>query len=94
VPAGQTSGGLVNISIRSGTNKLRGSFTCRKMRPDWMATPGSATHRHSAQGLRLQPLGQRRAVPSSFPRSTTAATSFFMWSYEVCRPASAADQPP
>ena len=34
---GQSSGGLVNISLRSGTNKLHGSGTYTKMKPQWMA---------------------------------------------------------
>src|SRR5207302_3458362 len=34
---GQSSGGVVNISLRSGTNKLQGSATFVKMRPEWFA---------------------------------------------------------
>src|SRR5262249_48209012 len=34
---GQSSGGVVNISLRSGTNKLHGSGTFTKMMPGWMA---------------------------------------------------------
>src|SRR5205814_10704882 len=34
---GQSSGGMVNISLRSGTNKLRGSGTFVKMKPEWFA---------------------------------------------------------
>ena len=55
--AGQTSGGLVNISLRSGTNKIRGNGTFTKMTA---AVDGEhlvrQPQRFRARRLRLQPL--------------------------------------
>ena len=55
--AGQTSGGLVNISLRSGTNKIRGNGTFTKMTA---AVDGEhlvrQPRRFRARRLRLQPL--------------------------------------
>ena len=47
---GQTSGGLINFSLRSGTNKLHGSFTFTKMRPEWMANTWFGNRNGVARG--------------------------------------------
>src|SRR5690349_13549512 len=46
----QTSGGLVNISLRSGTNKLHGAGTYTKMMPEWMANGFFANRAGIARG--------------------------------------------
>lgn len=82
--AGQTSGGLVNISLKSGTNKLHGNGTFTKMRPQWMAN----TWFGNRNGFRRGDFDYNRwsaslSGPVTLPKLYNGRNrTFFMWAYE------------
>jgi len=85
--AGQTSGGLVNISLRSGTNKLRGSATYTKMKPRWMANDFFANRSGIARGeFAYNRWSASLSGPVVLPKLYHGRNrTFFMWAYEGLR---------
>jgi len=84
---GQTSGGLVNISLRSGTNKLRGSAAFTKMRPHWMANDFFANRSGIPRGdFSYNRWSASLSGPIVLPRLYHGRNkTFFMWAYEALR---------
>jgi len=84
---GQTSGGLVNISLRSGTNKLRGTATYTKMRPEWMANNFFANRDGIARGeFTYNRWSGSLSGPVALPKLYHGRNrTFFMWAYEGLR---------
>jgi len=82
--SGQTSGGLVNISLRSGTNKLHGSATYTKMRPEWMANDFFANRVGAAPGdFNYDRWSGSLSGPIYIPKLYNGRNkTFFMWAYE------------
>jgi hypothetical protein len=82
--AGQTSGGMVNISLRSGGNKLHGNATFTKMRPQWMANSWFGNRVGAPRGV----FGYNRwsgslSGPIVVPKIYDGHNkTFFMWAYE------------
>ena len=81
---GQTSGGLVNISLRSGTNKLHGSLTYTKMMPEWMANNWFANRSGIARGeFNYDRWSGSLSGPILIPKIYNGRNrTFFMWAYE------------
>ncbi len=81
---GQTSGGLVNISIRSGTNKLHGNFTFTKMRPGWMANTWFGNRNGVGRGdFDYNRWASSVNGPIVIPKIYNGRNrTFFMWAYE------------
>ena len=81
---GQTSGGLVNISLRSGTNKLHGNITFTKMMPEWMANNWFANRNGIARGeFDYNRWSGSLAGPIFIPKLYDGRNrTFFMWAYE------------
>jgi hypothetical protein len=81
---GQTSGGLVNISLRSGTNRLRGSATFTKMRPGWMANNFFANRDGIPRGeFTYNRWSASLSGPVVLPKAYNGRNkTFFMWAYE------------
>src|SRR5262249_24835687 len=84
---GQTSGGLVNISLRSGTNKLRGTATFTKMKPEWMANGFFANRSGIPRGdFDYSRWSGSLAGPVVIPKLYDGRNkTFFMWAYEQLR---------
>ncbi len=82
---GQSSGGLVNISLRSGTNKLHANATFTKMRPEWMANGFFANRSGIARGdFDYNRWSASVSGPISIPRVYQGRNrTFFMWAYEA-----------
>jgi len=82
--AGQTSGGLINISLRSGTNKLRSSFSFTKMKPEWMANTWFGNRNRTPRGdFDYNRWGASASGPLILPRLYNGRNrTFFMWAYE------------
>ena len=83
--AGQTSGGVVNISLRSGTNKLRGNFTFTKMRPEWMANTWFGNRNGTPRGdFDYNRWSASASGPIVLPKIYNGKNkTFFMWAYEA-----------
>jgi len=83
--AGQTSGGVINISIRSGTNKVRGSFTFTKMRPEWMANTWFGNRNGTPRGdFDYNRWSASLSGPVTIPKIYNGRNrTFFMWAYEA-----------
>jgi len=83
--AGQTSGGLVNISLRSGTNKLRGNFTFTKMKPEWMANTWFGNRNGTPRGdFDYNRWSASASGPVVLPKLYNGRNrTFFMWAYEA-----------
>ncbi len=81
---GQTSGGLVNISLRSGTNKLHGNITYTKMMPEWMANNWFANRSGTPRGeFNYDRWSGSLAGPVYIPKIYDGHNrTFFMWAYE------------
>lgn len=84
---GQTSGGLVNISLRSGTNKLRGNVTYTKIKPQWMANDFFANRSGIPRGdFNYNRWSASLSGPIVLPRLHHGRNrTFFMWAYEALR---------
>lgn len=84
---GQTSGGLVNISLRSGTNKLRGNATYTKMKPQWMANDFFANRNGIPRGdFNYNRWSGSLSGPVVIPKIYNGRNkTFFMWAYEGLR---------
>jgi len=84
---GQTSGGLVNISIKSGTNRLHGNAQYTKMQPEWFANTFFA----NKQGLPNGDFAYNRWSgslngPVYLPKLYNGHNkTFFMWAYEAIK---------
>jgi hypothetical protein len=84
---GQTSGGLVNISIKSGTNRLHATAQYTKMRADWFANSFFA----NKQGLPAGDFAYNRWSgslngPVYLPKIYNGRNkTFFMWAYEAIK---------
>ena len=83
--AGQTSGGVVNISLRSGTNKIRGSGTFTKMRPEWMANTWFGNRNGTPRGdFDYNRWAASLSGPIVVPKIYNGRNkTFFMWAYEA-----------
>src|SRR5262249_42565397 len=83
----QSSGGLVNISLRSGTNKLHGSGTFTKMMPEGMANGFFANRAGIARGdFDYNRWSGSLSGPVVLPRVYHGRNkTFFMWAYEALR---------
>jgi hypothetical protein len=83
--AGQTSGGVINISLRSGTNKVKGSFTFTKMRPEWMANTWFGNASGTPRGdFDYNRWAASLSGPIYVPKVYNGRNkTFFMWSYEA-----------
>lgn len=81
---GQTSGGLVNISLKSGTNKLHGNATYTKMRPQWMANDFFANRAGIGRGdFEYDRWSGSLSGPIRLPKLYNGRNrTFFMWAYE------------
>ena len=84
---GQTSGGLVNISVRSGTNKLHGSATYTKMRPEWFANNFFANRAGLPAGdFNYDRWSASVSGPVVLPKLYNGRNkTFFMWAYEALK---------
>ena len=82
---GQTSGGLVNISLRSGANKVRGNGTFTKMRPEWMANTWFGNRNGIPRGdFDYNRWSASLSGPITIPRIYKGRNrTFFMWAYEA-----------
>jgi hypothetical protein len=82
---GQSSGGLVNISLRSGTNRLRGAATYTKMRPEWMANNFFANRNGFPRGdFNYDRWSASVSGPVVVPKLYNGRNrTFFMWAYEA-----------
>jgi len=82
---GQSSGGVVTMSLKSGTNKLHGSATFVKMSPAWFAN-NFFSNRAGAQDADFDynrwnaSLNGPIVIPHVFNGRNRA---FFMWAYEA-----------
>jgi hypothetical protein len=85
--AGQTSGGLVNISLRSGTNRLRGNATFTKMRPEWMANTWFGNANNIQRGdFDYNRWSGSLSGPVYIPKLYNGRNrTFFMWAYEALK---------
>ena len=83
--AGQTSGGMVNISLRSGGNKLHGSATYTKMRPQWMANSWFGNRAGAPRGdFGYDRWSASLNGPIVIPKIYDGHNrTFFMWAYEA-----------
>lgn len=83
--AGQTSGGLINFSIRSGTNKPHGAFTFTKMRPQWMANTWFGNRNGTPRGdFDYNRWSASLSGPVVIPKIYNGRNrTFFMWAYEA-----------
>ncbi len=81
---GQTPGGLVNISLKSGTNKLHGTAYFSKMFPDMMANDFFANAAVQARpDFSYNRWGASLNGPVVLPRLYDGHDrTFFMWAYE------------
>ncbi len=82
---GQSSGGLVNISLRSGTNKLHGSGTYTKMKPQWMANDFFANRANIGRGdFEYDRWSGALSGPIFISKVYNGRNkTFFMWAYEA-----------
>ena len=82
---GQSSGGLVNISLRSGTNRFHGSGTYTKMMPEWMANDFFANKAGIARGdFDYNRWSGSLSGPVVLPKIYDGRNkTFFMWAYEA-----------
>ena len=81
---GQSSGGMVTMSLRSGTNKLRGSGTFVKMSPSWFAN-NFFSNRSGAKDADFDYNRWNGSLsgPVVIPRLYNGKNkTFFMWAYE------------
>ncbi|MBI3208546.1 MAG: TonB-dependent receptor [Candidatus Solibacter usitatus] len=85
--AGQTSGGLVNISLRSGTNQIHGGGTYTKMRPEWFANDFFANRGGIPRGVfNYDRWSGSVSGPLTIPKLYSGRNkTFFMYSYEGLR---------
>ena len=83
--AGQTSGGVVNISLRSGTNKIRGNATFTKMKPEWMANTWFGNRNRTERGdFDYNRWSGSLSGPVYVPKLYNGRNrTFFMWAYEA-----------
>ena len=83
--AGQTSGGVINISLRSGANKPRGTFTFTKMKPEWMANTWFGNRNGTPRGdFDYNRWSSSFSGPVWLPKIYNGKNrTFFMWSYEA-----------
>lgn len=81
---GQTSGGAVNISLKSGTNRLHGNGTYTKMRPEWMANDFFANKAGIGRGdFEYDRWSGSLSGPVRIPKLYNGHNrTFFMWAYE------------
>ncbi|HTM48071.1 MAG TPA: TonB-dependent receptor [Bryobacteraceae bacterium] len=81
---GQSSGGLVNISLRSGTNRLHGNATYTKMRPEWWANNFFANRAGIGRGdFTYNRWSGSLSGPVVIPKLYNGRNkTFFMWAYE------------
>lgn len=81
---GQSSGGLVNISLRSGTNKFHGNGTYTKMRPEWFANDFFANRNGIGRGdFNYDRWSGSLSGPVYIPKLYNGRNrTFFMWAYE------------
>jgi hypothetical protein len=82
---GQSSGGMVNISLRSGTNKLHGSGTFVKMAPEWFAN-NFFSNRSGAKDADFDYNRWNASLsgPVFIPHIYNGKNrTFFMWAYEA-----------
>ena len=82
---GQSSGGVVNISIRSGTNKLHGAGTFTTMRPQWMANSFFGNLNGQPRGsFDYNRWSASLSGPLAIPKLYNGRNrTFFMWAYEA-----------
>ncbi|MBI4875210.1 MAG: carboxypeptidase regulatory-like domain-containing protein [Acidobacteria bacterium] len=82
---GQSSGGVVNISLRSGTNKLRGSAAFTKMKPGWMANSFFGNRAGQPRGdFDYNRWSASLSGPLVLPKLYHGRNrTFFMWAYEA-----------
>lgn len=80
----QSSGGLVNISLRSGANKVHGSATYTKMRPEWFANDFFANRSGLPGGdFNYDRWSGSFSGPVWLPKLYNGKNkTFFMWAYE------------
>jgi hypothetical protein len=85
--AGQTSGGLVNISLRSGTNRVRANATFTKMRPEWMANTWFGNRNGTQRGdFDYNRWSGSVSGPIFVPKVYNGKNrTFFMWAYEALK---------
>jgi hypothetical protein len=83
--SGQTSGGIVNISLRSGANQLRGAAAFTKMAPEWMANNFFANRSGIARGdFDYNRWSASLSGPIVIPKLYHGRNrTFFMWAYEA-----------
>jgi hypothetical protein len=82
---GQSSGGMVNMSLRSGTNKLHGSGTFVKMAPSWFAN-NFFSNKTGAKDADFDYNRWNASLngPIVIPRVYNGRNrAFFMWAYEA-----------
>ena len=81
---GQTSGGLINISLKSGTNKLKGSAAYTKMRPEWFANDFFANRSGIPRGnFNYDRWSAQLDGPIVLPKIYNGHNkTFFMWAHE------------
>src|SRR5260221_797679 len=81
---GQSSGGLVNISLRSATNKLHGNATYTMMRPEWVAKKFLANRSGLPRGdFTYNRWSGSLSGPVVLPKIYNGRNkTFFMWAYE------------
>ncbi len=82
---GQSSGGTVNISLRSGTNKLQGSATFVKMAPSWFANNFFSNRSGAHDGdFDYNRWNASLSGPVVVPHVYNGKNrTFFMWAYEA-----------
>jgi hypothetical protein len=84
VRTGQSSGGAVNISLRSGTNRLHGSVQWDKTRPEWWANSFFANRSGIPRGdFEYNRWSTFISGPLVIPKVYNGRNkTFFMWTYE------------
>ena len=82
---GQTSGGMVNISLKSGTNKLHGSGAFVKMKPEWFANNFFSNRSGAERGdFDYNRWSGSLSGPVYIPHGYNGKNrTFFMWAYEA-----------
>lgn len=80
----QSSGGVVNISLRSGTNKLHASGAFTKMQPEWFANNFFANRSGLGRGdFDYNRWSASLSGPVVIPHLYNGRNrTFFMWAYE------------
>jgi hypothetical protein len=84
---GQSSGGVVNMSLRSGTNKVHGSGTFVKMAPEWFANNFFSNKSGAERGdFDYNRWSGSLSGPVYLPHIYNGKNkTFFMWAYEALR---------